>query len=246
MGIDIKFQIEKLIALQKIDSELDIGNKSLARIPVQIESAQSAMEEKKKKLEDAKNEIQSLHNTRKKLEQDTEAEMDHMSRTKVKLPTVKTNREYTAILHEIDAVKEKVASFEDRELEIMEALEAKESGIPSLEVESRQEENQFKEYKAKKEAEGERVKQELVGLASKREDVVRTLEKKQMESYRKVAQLRDGVAVVRLLEDVCQGCFQIVLPQMVIEVKTFEKIHQCQHCTRFLYWEEETETAMPK
>lgn len=249
-SLALKYQLDQLVKLQEIDLEIHEGEQGLARIPGQLKAAQSGMEEKTKKQEAAKLEIQNLQNDRKQLELDVQSETDHMAKAKMKLPAIKTNKEYSAILTEIDTIKEKISSFEDRELEIMEVLEEKEKILPGLESEFKEEEKKYQEYKAKKETEAVRVKKELEDFKAQRQEVVRSLDPAWVRSYDRVAKSRGGLAVVKMKEGVCQGCFQGVRPQMIIDIKTSEKVHQCPECSRFLYWEEEVtpenETAMPK
>ena len=243
-------QLQKLIDLQALDQEISEFEGGLAAIPNQIKAATAEMAAVTKEIEDAREVIASMQKSRKQLEADVQTENDHMAKTKTKLPLVKTNKEYTAILAEIESIKEKVSSLEDKELEIMESLEVKEAEIPAIEARFKEEEINFKEYKAKKEAEGERTKKELEDARAKRQGLIESVDPKLMHTYAKVLKHRDGVAVVRLQENVCQGCFQSILPQLVIDVKVGEEIVQCQHCACFLYWveesETETQTAMPK
>ena len=112
-------------------------------------------------------------------------ENDHMAKAKTKLPAVKTNKEYTAILAEVGAIKEKVTGLEDKELEIMEALEEKQKEIPVIEKKCKEEDAYFQEYKAKKDGELSRMKQELGPLVAKREDVMSQLEKMVIQRYEK-------------------------------------------------------------
>jgi predicted nucleic acid-binding Zn-ribbon protein len=249
-SLALKYQLDQLVKLQEIDLKIQEGEDGLARIPGQLKAAQSGMEEKTQKREAAKLEIQKLQNDRKQLELDVQGETDHMAKAKMKLPAVKTNKEYTAILHEIDAIKEKISGFEDRELEIMEVLEEKEQVLPAIESEFKEEEKKYQEYKAKKETEAVRVKKELEEFKAQRQEVSRSLDPEWLRNYDRVAKGRDGLAVVSIKEGVCQGCFQGLRPQVIIDIKTSEKMHQCPECSRFLYWEEEVspenETAMPK
>ena len=83
-------------------------------------------------------------------------------------------------------------------------------------------------------------------LIAKRETVKSQIDTVIFQRYEKVAKSRGGKAVVSLQENICQGCFQQILPQMVINVKVGESIHQCSSCLCFLYWEEVSETVMPK
>ena len=241
-----KLQLQQLIALQGMDDEIAEHNKLLAEIPVQINTGRADLEEKKKNLAIAKEELDALQKKRKDLELEVQGENDHMAKSKTKLPAVKTNKEYTAILTEVDTIKEKVSALEDKELEVMEILEEKQKAIPGVEKICKEEDARFQEYKAKKDAELARMKQELTALVAKRESVSSQLERVIVQRYEKVSKSRDGRAVVTLRGSICQGCFQQILPQMVINVKVGETIQQCSNCIRFLYWEEVPEAATPK
>ena len=246
MSVSPKLQLQQLIVLQSLDDEIAEHKKLLADIPLQIDAGCTELEEKKKILSNAKEELDALQKERKDLELAVQGENDHMAKAKTKLPAVKTNREYTAILSEVEAIKVKVSGLEDKELEIMEILEEKQKEVPGIEKKYNEEDARFQEYKAKKDAELDRMKQELGVLVAKRENVSGQLDRVIMQRYEKVAGSRDGRAVVMLQGSICQGCFQQILPQMVIDVKIGESIQQCSNCLCFLYLEEVPEAATPK
>jgi predicted nucleic acid-binding Zn-ribbon protein len=246
MTVSPKLQLQQLVQLQKIDDQILEHKKTLVDIPTQIDSARAELEEKKNILKVVTEEIETLQKQRKDLELEVQGENDHMAKAKTKLPAVKTNKEYTAILTEVDAIKEKVSKIEDMELEVMEALEVKAKEIPGVEKKCKEEDAHFNEYRLKKSTEEERFKQELEELVEKRKNISAQLETVILKRYEKISNSRDGRAVAGLRENICQGCFQQVLPQMVIEVKVAEKIHQCEGCMRFLFWDEVTETTVPK
>ena len=246
MSVSPKLQLQQLIVLQSLDDEIAEHKKLLADIPLQIDAGCTELEEKKKILSNAKEELDALQKESKDLELAVQGENDHMAKAKTKLPAVKTNREYTAILSEVEAIKVKVSGLEDKELEIMEILEEKQKEVPGIEKKYNEEDARFQEYKAKKDAELDRIKEELGVLVAKRENVSGQLDRVIMQRYEKVAGSRDGRAVVMLQGSICQGCFQQILPQMVIDVKIGESIQQCSNCIRFLYWEEVPEAATPK
>ena len=246
MTVSPKLQLQQLVQLQKIDDQIFEHKKALADIPIQLDSARAELEEKKNILKVVTEEIETLQKQRKDLELEVQGENDHMAKAKTKLPAVKTNKEYTAILTEVDAIKEKVSKIEDMELEVMEALEVKAKEIPGVEKKCKEEDAHFNEYRLKKATEEERFKQELEELVEKRKNISAQLETVILKRYEKISNSRDGRAVAGLRENICQGCFQQVLPQMVIEVKVAEKIHQCEGCMRFLFWDEVSETTVPK
>ena len=246
MTVSPKLQLEQLVNLQNIDDQVFEHKKNLADIPVQLDSARAELEEKKNILKVVTEEIESLQKKRKDLELEVQGENDHMAKAKTKLPAVKTNKEYTAILVEVDAIKEKVSKIEDMELEVMEALEVKAKEIPGVEKKCKEEDAYFNEYQLKKDNEEKRFKKELEELVEKRKNISAQLETVILKRYEKISNSRDGRAVAGLRENICQGCFQQVLPQMVIEVKVAVKIHQCGGCMRFLFWDEVSETTVPK
>ena len=150
MTISPKHQLQQLILLQKLDDEIEEHRKQLTDIPLQIDSESVELADKKKILSIAKEEIDALQKNRKAIESEVQAENDHMAKAKIKLPAVKTNKEYTAILSEVDAIKENVRSLEDKELEIMEVLEEKQKGLPAIEKKCKEEDAHFQEYKKKR------------------------------------------------------------------------------------------------
>ena len=246
MTVSPKLQLQQLVHLQNIDDQIFEHKKTLADITVQLDSARAELEEKKNILKVVTEEIETLQKQRKDLELEVQGENDHMAKAKTKLPAVKTNKEYTAILVEVDAIKEKVSKIEDMELEVMEALEVKAKEIPGVEKKCKEEDAYFNEYRLKKDTEEKRFKQELEELVEKRKNISAQLETVILKRYEKISNSRDGRAVAGLRENICQGCFQQVLPQMVIEVKVAVKIHQCGGCMRFLFWDEVSETTVPK
>ncbi|MBI5428516.1 MAG: hypothetical protein HZA02_09620 [Nitrospinae bacterium] len=241
-------QLQFLIALQETDSEIANWEKGLALVPVQIESAKSDLAARRKKLDDADARIKEVQNRSRQLEQEVKIENDHMSKTKLKLPSVKTNKEYTAILAEVETIERKITGLEDRELELMETLESREKELPGSKAEYQEEEKKFNQYKSRKEAEKSRLEKDLEAARRKRDELVRSTDPKLVQRYEKVLKLRGDHAVARLVGHICQGCFQQILPQLVIEIRSGEKVFECIHCNRFLYWVPEpvTETAAPK
>ena len=241
-------QIKHLIDLQEVDSDVSELRKGVAMIPGQIESGKSSLAEKKSQLDLMIDDIKALQKKRMKLEQEVNAENDHMAKAKTKLTAVKTNKEYTALLAEVDAIKLKIGAMEDQQLAIMESLEEKEKLLPGLKALWKEEEDKFNQYKERKEAEKSRMEQDLDVDLKKRDEIVKFIDPKLWRRYDNVVKQRGDRGVVQLVGHTCQGCYQQILPQMVIDIKSGEKVHECNHCSRYLYWipEPTEESAVPK
>ena len=239
-------QLQLLIDLQKTDNIIAELEQSKAIIPQQIESGKAGLKEKQNQLKKAEGAFVELQTKRKDLEMDVATENDHIAKTKIKLSSVRTNKEYSAVLAEVNAVKDRISILEDKELELMEILEEKERELPPLKANYNEEEENFNAYKLKKEAEAERIEKELEVIRKRREELANILEENLLQQYSKVYKARDGLAVVSIQENICQGCHQQILPQQVIDVKVGETINHCEQCSRILYWKEKVEIAVPK
>ncbi len=244
-------QLEKLVSLQALDNEVKELKKCQKLIPGQIEKGQKELESKKSRLNKLKGEIDDLQKQRNQCEQDVKSEQDHMIKAQLKLPAVKTNKEYGALLAEIEAIKVKISEIEEKELEIMEILEQKEAEIPDAKSEFEGYEIEFGEYKTSKENESARLDKELEEANQRRQQIFDTIDPKHAKEYMNIFTRREELAVVELKGEICQGCYNQIRPQVAIEVKSSDKlIHVCQSCHRILYAEAEptgdSESAVSK
>ena len=247
----VNIQLEKLVALQTLDNGVKDLKNSLGIIPKQISDAQKELESKKSRLTRLQDEIKDLQKQRNQCEQDVKAQNDHMIKIQQKLPSVKTNKEYTAILAEVEAVKVSIGEIEEKELGIMETLDKKEAEIPEAKSEYEGYQKEFDKYKVKKDAEQARAEKELEVEIKGRQDLFDSIDPKWSKEYQNIYTRREQLAVVLLKGETCQGCFQQIQPQVAIEVKSSDKlIHSCQSCARILYCEpeaaDETESAVSK
>ncbi len=244
--------LAKLIDLNTLDAQTIELKEQLSRIPKQIKDGRDKLDGEKKDLNEANAALDVLIKKRKELEQNVVTENDHMAKVKTKLPDVKTNKEYTAILTEVEGVKKKISAWEDEELELMQATDDKEKEIPGLKKIFQDDEAEFNAYKTKKEAEQARIEGELSALKARKQELLQAIEPKLAKRYEKLIEYHDNYAVVALDGDVCLGCHQWVLPQTAVEVRKGETIFECNHCNRILYAQPEpepqdsAETAAPK
>jgi hypothetical protein len=158
---------------------------------------------------------------------------------------VKTNKEYTAMLHEIEGVEREIRGREDRILEEMERAE-------TLAAEVKREEAAFKDVEARQRAElarleqrGEALRLEAERLGSERDAVAGTLDGETLELFRRVARLR-GVAVAEARDAMCQLCHVVLRPQMFMDLKRNEQLIQCPACNRILYYVAAAPVATPQ
>ena len=93
---------ENLIQLQKIDVEINEASNFLNNIPSQLEEIDNKIEESFKIVSQAKDELAANQKKRRELEAEVQDTKPLVTKYKRQLGEVKTNKEYTSLLHEID------------------------------------------------------------------------------------------------------------------------------------------------
>ncbi len=158
------------------------------------------------------------------------------SKYKGQLMEVKTNKEYTAMLHEIETVEREIRALEDQILEEMEKMEA-------LTQDVRREEAAFKLVEA--EARKERVAldarengvQTLVQRArEERATAAAAVAEETLARYERIAHLR-GSGVAEARDGICCACRVKLRVQVWVEVRRNETLIECDSCSRILYYE---------
>ena len=233
-----------LIRLQRADSELRRVETELAQIPRRRSDIMASLAAERGRLDAARASLDASQKTRRRLEGELQDLESKRSKYKGQLMEVKTNKEYTAVLHEIEGVEREIRAREDLVLGEMEKAE-------SLTAEVKREEGQFKameqEHRAREKGldeEEARFKAEAGRLTAERDAEAGRLPPSALELFQRVARLR-GVAVAEARDGMCQVCHLKLRPQMYVDLKKNEEIVQCPACNRILYFEPPAPVSSP-
>jgi predicted nucleic acid-binding Zn-ribbon protein len=71
----------------------------------------------------------------------------------------------------------------------------------------------------------------------RRDVLAKQLESSLLRLYNTLKEKRQGIGVVNVKDETCQGCFVNIPPQMFIEVQKTNALIRCPNCNRILYWE---------
>ncbi len=129
--------LEKLVRLHRVESELAQLESALADIPRQRQELEARIASERARLDAAKTALDTSVKARKQHESSVQEFETKRSKYKGQLMEVKTNKEYTAALHEIEGVEREIRAREDQVLEEMEKAE-------TLALEVKREEAAFK------------------------------------------------------------------------------------------------------
>ena len=229
--------LERLIELQAVDSDIARLNAEVAALPKKIAAIETKLHNSKAQVEKVKAAMQAGDKAKRGFEGDIQAQQQKISKYKDQSLNVKTNAEYKALLQEIQFAEEAIRGFEDKILEGMmtldeqrEALKRAENELRSETAEIEREKEQARQITAKDEAE---LKQEH----AKRDELRKAISPDTLQHYERVLKFRgSGLAVEK--KGMCMGCRVFLRPQVLQHVHTNNEIIFCDQCQRILYSEE--------
>jgi predicted nucleic acid-binding Zn-ribbon protein len=233
-------QLQTLIELQALDARISALDAEAARLPKQIESIQSSLAEARKQVDSTKARLDATRKELRAKEKDLEVISAKRSKLEARLYEVKTNKEYSAALLEIEESKQEKAKTEEEILALMELQER-------LNVELRDAENRFKtrqEQATQDEGVVRRklaaVEQDLGGVRSERAGRAKDLPPGLLADYDRLLRARHGVAVAAVTASAfCGGCRVSIRPQAIQELRSVTTaMMRCESCGRYLYWQE--------
>ncbi len=237
--MSIKDQLQKLVQLQQLDTKIFDLEKQKKEIPEESAKLEQLFLSKKQHAEDIKKEIDTLLLKRKEKELGLATKEEASKKFQNQLYSLKSNKEYTAMLKEIEGIRADKSVIEDELLQIFDLVDTKKD-----EFNKEQERLKLEEQKLSKDKEAVNIRlkeidQELATLANKRKQIIDLVDSKILAAYEKILQNRAGIAIASVKNETCQGCFMNVTPQDINEIKMYDRIIFCQMCARILYLEEE-------
>jgi hypothetical protein len=237
--------LERLIALQRLDSAAQDAERRIADEPDRQKALDARLEAVRHDLAEAKERLAHNQNTRRTVEKEVAVHQGRLSKYRDQLMAVKTNVEYQAMQKEIGHAQAEVKMLEDRILESM--LEADELGAALKRAEGALAAEQ-KAVEAERKAlatELATVRSSLERTSSERADLLGQLPPQLVAIFELVARRRHGVAVAEARDGICTICHVRLRPQVFNTVRRNDQIIQCDSCQRILYFAPAAPAAVP-
>jgi len=146
---------------------------------------------------------------------------------------VKNNREYTALLQEMEAARESISSAETAVLEAMEELEAARLQLAESESSVASQLEEIAEEERGIQARGEALEGSITELQTRRGTLGEHVSPEVMARYQKIL-ARRSPAVAIVSGEICTGCRVGIPPQNYIEILQGDSLVVCGQCKRIL------------
>ncbi|MFI5182263.1 MAG: zinc ribbon domain-containing protein [Thermoanaerobaculia bacterium] len=234
--------LEPLFRLQELLLEIQRKTERKSRTPDHLTHVEAAFQDARRRRHEA-GEKHVRASARKSVLEGEIADLgEKLKKYQQQLLAVKTNREYGALLNELDAVKREVRTREDEILGLEENLAASSAEVAAHEASFPAEEAGYEEQMKEWRAEQAALTKEITAAEEAARGLEKTLDKALLRRFRQIAGKRGGVALARVVmvgpqTASCTGCHVRLRPQLLSDIRLSKEPIICDSCKRILYWD---------
>ncbi len=234
--------LESLFRLQQLILDIHRKTERKSRTPDHLAHVEAAFQDARRRREEA-GEKHSRAAARKKVLEGEIADLsEKLKKFQQQLPSVKTNREYGALLNELDAVKREVRAREDEILSLEENLAASSAEVAAHEASFPAEEAGYEEQMKDWRAEQATLAAEIAAAETEARKLEASIDKGLLRRFRQIAGRRGGVALARVTmvgpqTASCSACHVRLRPQLLSDIRLSKELIFCDSCKRILYWD---------
>jgi uncharacterized protein len=237
--------LDTVIELQAALDRLHEARERIEGIPDWMRDLHDEHTLKKAEIENLKSEMEEAATARRAADA---LAFDHPEKLKTfqaQISQVRNQREYGALLHEIDAAKQQIKELEEQASAANERQEAGRQSLATLEASFQELDERYAAELAKWEAEKPAVAEQIEELDKLVETLRERLPREIVCQFDRIYDRYGGQALsaVQGVERVgkqpqiwsCSTCNYRVRPQSVVEIGNTGKIVPCDSCKRILY-----------
>jgi len=232
-------EIRALLEIQNLDMEIRELTTRSRKIEEGLKAILSEIERDERIIREEKDKDISTRVRSKELELEVEDKKSRIERYQSQLFKIKNNKEYTALLHEIEVLKAEIRMLEDRILDLMEEGEGERDRMTEAQADLERARQQYREEEetARKELD------EIAALIGEKECVrserAERLNPDLKERYEIIFVRKPDRAVTAVRHGVCTGCNMELTAQVLNDLAREEMVSQCENCGRFIYLPED-------
>jgi predicted nucleic acid-binding Zn-ribbon protein len=232
--VDIDYEL--IIQLQQLDTEIRNAGLVLEGIPRLVQDIDKKIQAGSKLVADAKDRMAQNQKKRRDLETEVKDIKVQIGKYKRQLNEVKTNKEYTALLKEIEESQHKVDTLEESIISEMLAADDVEEEIKAALHRQGQDEDSLEKEKIVLDEKMKETETKFAALNKDREALLPRIPREQIRLYESIYQKKGGTALSPVTGDFCAMCHMRVRPQMLNEIRDKLAVILCENCGRILYW----------
>ena len=228
--------LELLLKLQVIDYDIGELERSKEYLPDMMGNLKHEISDAQTKLDAVTSELDEATIRQKNLELEVSTKEAELQKFQQQMMSIKTNKEYDALVGQIDTVKENISSSETELIEIIDRI----TELEKLVVEYKDKVTQVEENNQKQlqilQDKVANIGNTMSGKMTDRTEISSSIPKPTLSVYERVRKGKGGTVVVVVKRRACGACYKALTPKKVQEIKKGDRILTCDNCGRIMFW----------
>lgn len=233
--LSVSKEITVLIKLQQIDSEIYHIEAEKKFKPLEIKKLRDSLSSMEAELSKAQDELKSVQTKHKSKELELEVSEGEISKLQKQLYQIKTNKEYTTMLNEIERRKADKSILEEEVLKLIDEIDIANNRLSDEKRLLVEEKKVIDAKTADIESQIREMESSLSGFKEKRDRIKPEVNPDILANYERLLIGKEGLALVEVVNDTCGGCYMALPPQVINEIRKMEKIVNCENCQRIFH-----------
>jgi len=232
---NVEDKLKALYILQQVDSNIDKIRTVRGELPMEVTDLEDEIAGLQTRITNLEAELVTADEASLKHKQAIKDSQTLIKNYEGQQNKVKNNREYEAIIKEIEYQTLEIQLSEKRIKENKFDIQNKKTVLDSSREVLEQKKQELETKKAELNSIIEETKKEEAVLEKTSTEAAKLIEDRLFQAYKKVRDnARNGLAVVAIQRDSCGGCFNKIPPQRQLDIRQHKKVIVCEHCGRIL------------
>ena len=233
-----KKQIEQLVALQQVDHEIFDIKGEIRKLPEEVtemEKKFSAIEAERVKIVDK---MEYLTSQEKRVNVDMEEDARQIEDSKNKMMQVENTREYHAMIREVDNMERANRTREEEKMILMEEIQRQQDLFADVDGRYNEIKQEYDVKNESLQEKLDELNSKLGSLMGHRSASAQEVPPPVLARYEFIRERLENPVIVPVISSVCTGCNIAIPPQTFIELQKIQQILSCPNCQRLIYWKE--------
>jgi len=243
--------LETVVDLQQTHDELNTAEELLGGIPDWMRELHEEYSARQAEIAAIETIIEDAATERRTAEAGVADGQENLTHYQEQIGQVRNQREYSALLQEIDLVKQQIQQYEEFGIQAMERQEGDQARLEETRQAFADLESRYQQELKKWESQKPDVAETARKLRGRIDVLEEQLPKPILHQFKIIRERFDGTALaqVRELQRIgkrkgppiwhCNGCNYRILPQSLVEIRNKGSVVLCDSCKRILYYVEE-------
>ncbi len=229
-------QIEQLLELQKVDDAIHSVKQELKKAPLELNSLEERFQVTEGKRNKIMEKVTHIQEQQKRIALEIEDDAARIKKSKSKLMQVANQREYHAMMREMDNMEKNNRMREEEKVVLAEEMQTQDSALAEIDIDYLALKAELEVRRDGLQERIDKAQEKLDNLEHNRSSTKNEVDEHVSKRYEFIRKRLDHPVIVSVDEGICSGCNISIPPQSFIELQRGQQILSCPNCQRLIFW----------